>query len=151
MAEPAFSNHFTLPTSTSYYPYEIPQTSFTPWLDCPLHTRTDLCKPLLVQKQSLMSTPDAAVSRLLQLQTQAAYRASTQPLQFGNGSSSTASDSSVTTVRSSMSTSPSTLCCCRCRCEHGHSGMFQLGTNLYYCSHCAKMVGLGAEMTKDQR
>jgi late competence protein required for DNA uptake (superfamily II DNA/RNA helicase) len=37
------------------------------------------------------------------------------------------------------------LCCCRCRREsHGHSGMFQFGTNLYYCSHCAKMVGYSA-------
>jgi hypothetical protein len=45
----------------------------------------------------------------------------------------------------SVSFSLPTLCCCRCRRENGHASMFQFGKNLYYCSHCARMVGYVGE------
>ena len=143
LEEPTFTDYFTLPRSTSHYSFETP--SSTPWYDGPSTPPTDPHNPLLALKSALMPSSTSDVSRLLQLQTQAAYRPSTKPLQTASpGSSPTNSDSSVTSSRSNTSSPPSALCCCRCRREYGHSGMFQFGTNLYYCSHCAKMVGYSA-------
>jgi hypothetical protein len=132
-------DYFTLPIATSHYSFETPSTS--PWLAHP-SPPADPHNPLLALRSASMASPGADVSRLLQLQTQAAHRPATQPLQQPSTSSSpTNSDSSITSTSSHSSGPRSALCCCRCRREYGHSGMFQFGTNLYYCSHCARMVG----------
>ena len=141
---PPPSCYFTLPVSTSHYSDETPQPS--PYSEYASITWASPANPLLAHRSVPMASPSADASRLLQLQTQAAHRPSTQPLQPVGRSSPSNSDSSMSSQRSSISMSPShPLCCCRCRREsHGHSGMFQFGTNLYYCSHCAKMVGYSA-------
>ncbi|KAF2691681.1 hypothetical protein K458DRAFT_286312 [Lentithecium fluviatile CBS 122367] len=126
--------YFSLPASL-YYSVETPITPSFPTYST--DTDSDPTHPLLALRrpslEDYMSSPDA--SKLLQLQTTAAYRPATQPLQHSNSNSSNNSASS----RGSRA-SPSTLCCCRCRRESG-SGMIQFATNLYYCSHCARMTG----------
>lgn len=136
--------YFTIPVSTSHYSDETPGLS--PLSGYTSHTYASPTNPLLAHRILPMASPGAEASRLLQLQTQAAHRPSTQPLQPTTSPSPSNSASSMSSQRSSFSISPSNpLCCCRCRREsHGHSGMFQFGTNLYYCSHCAKMVGYSA-------
>ena len=141
---PLPSCYFTLPLSTAHHLDETPQpTPSTAHCSVAWANPTN---PLLALRPSPMASPPADASRLLQLQTQAAHRPSTKPLQPNGSPSPNNSDSSLSSQRSSISMSPSNpLCCCRCRREsHGHSGMFQFGTNLYYCSHCAKMVGYSA-------
>ncbi|KAF1934142.1 uncharacterized protein M421DRAFT_415191 [Didymella exigua CBS 183.55] len=136
--------YFTLPVSTSHYSDETPQPSPQPVFSSA--TWASPTNPLLAHRSLHMAGPTVDASRLLQLQTQAAHRPSTQPLQPKGSPSPSNSDSSMSSQRSSISMSLSNpLCCCRCRREsHGHSGTFQFGTNLYYCSHCAKMVGYSA-------
>ncbi|XPS71239.1 hypothetical protein M3J09_003427 [Ascochyta lentis] len=138
------SCYFTLPLSPSHYSDETPQLS--PHSEYCSVTWANPTNPLLAHRSLPMASSAADASRLLQLQTQAAHRPSTQPLQPAGSPSPSTSNSSMSSQRSSISMSPSNaLCCCRCRREsHGHSGMFQYGTNLYYCSHCAKMVGYSA-------
>ncbi|KAH6620380.1 hypothetical protein C7974DRAFT_399592 [Boeremia exigua] len=134
--------YFTLPVSTSHYSDETPQSS--PSQDHSLDTWASSTNPLLAHRYLPMASPGPNASRLMQTQTQAAHRPSTQPLQPVGSPSPSSSESSLSSQRSSISMSHP-LCCCRCRREsHGHSGMFQFGTNLYYCSHCAKMVGYSA-------
>jgi hypothetical protein len=137
--------YFTLPVSTSHYSDETPQPT-SPQPEYSSDTWASSTNPLLAHRSLPMASASADASHLLQLQTQAAHRPSTQPLQPNGSPSPSNSDSSMSSQRSSISMSPSNpLCCCRCRREsHGHSGMFQFGTNLYYCSHCAKMVGYSA-------
>ncbi len=143
------SCYFTIPVSTSHYSDETPQPS-SPFSEYMSTTWASPSNPLLAHRPFPMASPTGDASRLLQLQTQAAHRPSTQPLQPAGTPSPSNSDSSmssrISSQRSSISLSPSVpVCCCRCRREsHGHSGMFQYGTNLYYCSHCAKMVGYSA-------
>ncbi|UPX13905.1 uncharacterized protein EKO05_0004400 [Ascochyta rabiei] len=138
------SCYFTLPASHSHYSDETPQLS--PHTEYCSVTWPNPTNPLLAHRSLPMASPGADASRLLQLQTQAAHRPCTQPLQPAGSSSPSNSNSSMSSQRSSVSmSSPSVLCCCRCRRESfGHSGMFQYGTNLYYCSHCARMVGYSA-------
>jgi hypothetical protein len=133
-------DYFTLPVSSSHYSFDTP--SSTPWYSQP-SPLADPHHPLLALRSNPMASPGADVSRLLQLQTQAAHRPATQPLQPPSSTSSSPanSDSSITSTSSNSSGARPALCCCRCRREYGHSGTFQYGTNLYYCSHCAKMVG----------
>jgi hypothetical protein len=83
-----------------------------------------------------VASPDTDFSRFLQLQAQAVSSMPTQSV--GPGFSLESRDNSID---DNSSTPLSTLRCCRCRCQFGHSGMFQFGTNLYYCGHCARMVG----------
>lgn len=132
--------YFSIPVAAthSHYSDETPTPQATPSPEyCP-DTWASPTNPLLAHRSLPMASPGADASRLLQLQTQAAHRPSTQPLQSPSPSNS---DSSM----SQRSSIYNPLCCCRCRREsHGHSGMFQFGTNLYYCSHCAKMVGYSA-------
>ncbi|KAF1365979.1 hypothetical protein EJ07DRAFT_92663 [Lizonia empirigonia] len=141
---PEPSCYFTIPVSTSHYSDETPQPS--PNSEYSSTTWASPTNPLLTHRSVPMASPGVDASRLLQLQTQAAHRPSTQPLQPSGSPSPSNSNSSMSSQRSSISLPPSNpLCCCRCRREsHGHSGMFQYGTNLYYCSHCAKMVGYSA-------
>lgn len=136
--------YFTLPASTSHYSDETPRPSPQP--EYSSATWASPTNPLLAHRTLSMASSSVDASRLLQMQTQAAHRPATQPLQPTGSPSPSNSNSSMSSQRSSISMSPSNpLCCCRCRREsYGHSGMFQYGTNLYYCSHCAKMVGYSA-------
>lgn len=124
------TTHFSLET-----PSCTPLSSYSPY------TPSEPSNPLLASRPSsplYMSTPTDA-SRLLQLQTQAAHRPIADPLQ--HRSSSTSSESSGSS--SSSSSLPTMPCCCRCRRE-GYGSMYQIGTNRYYCSHCARMTGYSA-------
>ncbi|KAF2476513.1 uncharacterized protein BDR25DRAFT_300486 [Lindgomyces ingoldianus] len=78
-------------------------------------------------------------SKLLQLQTAAAHSHSIpKPLQQSASSSKSNDSASSKTA----TPSPPVLCCSRCRrTSTGSSGMVSFGTNLFYCSHCASMVG----------
>ncbi|KAF2132371.1 hypothetical protein P153DRAFT_364777 [Dothidotthia symphoricarpi CBS 119687] len=143
--------YFSIPLlePNSHFSSETPSTS--PVFEFTSSTTPDPINPLLAYRsaRALMSSPIDA-SRLLQLQTDAAHRPSPEPLQSSassissnnssSSSSSSGSNSNMPSPRSSISSSPAP-CCCRCRREHGHSSMFQFGTNLYYCGHCAKMTG----------
>ncbi|RMZ69769.1 hypothetical protein GMOD_00010183 [Pyrenophora seminiperda CCB06] len=132
--------HFSLET-----PSHSPISEYQP------HTPSDPTHPLLAFRLppplSMSSPPDA--SRLLQLQTQAAHRPAPEPLQQQQqqhralSTSSSSSNSSISSSTSYGMGSPSTLCCCRCRRECVTS-MYQIGTNRYYCSHCARMTGYSA-------
>ncbi|KAF2438794.1 hypothetical protein P171DRAFT_156587 [Karstenula rhodostoma CBS 690.94] len=126
--------YFSLPVTSTHFSIETPGTT-------PLHTyspdiRPDPHHPLLASRHLSPEHHMASDhSSLLQLQTSAANRPAAQPLQEGASSPPGSASSS-----SSGSTSPSTLCCSRCRRESGGS-MVQFGTNIYYCSHCARMTG----------
>ncbi|KAI1667537.1 hypothetical protein L13192_08246 [Pyrenophora tritici-repentis] len=142
------ATHFSLET-----PSHSPVSEYQP------HTPSDPTHPLLAFRfppPMSMSSPHEA-SRLLQLQTQAAHRPTPEPIQHqqqqqpkhshqqhsqhrASSTSSTSSNSSTSSSSSYSMGSPSTLCCCRCRRECVTS-MYQIGTNRYYCSHCARMTG----------
>jgi hypothetical protein len=148
---PACYFSIAVPPSSSHFSTETPNT--TPLSEYRPHTFSDPAHPLLAFRQTplqfMSSLPDA--SRVLQLQTAAAHRPSTEPLQHGAASTATPSDSSSssnsrsssTSSRSSVMSSPAQLSCCRCRRE-SLIGMIQFSTNIYYCSHCARMVGYSA-------
>jgi hypothetical protein len=128
---------------SSHFSVETP--SLSPLTEFPKHTCADPTNPLLASRcaplQSMSSPADA--SRLLQLQTQAAHRPTAEPVQHRSSVSPSNSSDSGQSSRSSSAASPAQLSCCRCRRE-SLQGMFQFGTNIYYCSHCAKMVGYSA-------
>jgi hypothetical protein len=131
--------------SAAHFSYETSTT--TPNLDYYPYTASDPTNPLLAFRPApplhIMSNP-ADASRLLQLQTQAAHRPVPEPLQQQqqqHRASSTSSSSSNSSTSSGVS--PSSLCCCRCRREC-LAGMYQIGTNRYYCSHCARITGYSA-------
>ncbi|EOA81505.1 uncharacterized protein SETTUDRAFT_99308 [Exserohilum turcica Et28A] len=114
-------------------------------------TPSDPTNPLLAYRPvppSFMSA-SADASRVLQLQTDAAHRPAADPLQPQHRASSASSDASNCSSSSSSSasssglSSPATLSCCRCRREC-LANMYQIGTNRYYCSHCARMTGYSA-------
>ncbi|KAF2034352.1 hypothetical protein EK21DRAFT_56673 [Setomelanomma holmii] len=125
--------------------FSIETPSVTPISEYSPHTFADPSNPLLAFRptalESMSSSSDA--SRLLQLQTSAANRPSTELLQHRASVSSSNSSDSISSSRSSSVMSHSTLSCCRCRRE-SLTGMIQFGTNIYYCSHCARMVGYSA-------
>jgi len=140
-----------VPSSSSHFSIKTPD--ITPVSEYSPHTFAEPTNPLLAIRPvpasplELMSKSGDA-SRLLQLQTAAAHqvhRPAAEPLQprGSSGSSSSSSTSSNSSSRSSSATSPSTICCCRCRRE-SLIGMIQFGTNIHYCSHCARMVGYSA-------
>lgn len=134
------SCYFSIP-SAGHYSLEIPLTS--PASDYQQQqTPSESFNPLLACRALLplyMSNPCDA-SRLLQLQTAAAHRPTAEPLQH-RASSTSSSGSNSSTSNYSMASSPP--CCCRCRRE-SYGNMFQIGTNRYYCSHCARMTGYSA-------
>jgi hypothetical protein len=128
-----------------HFSQETPSIT-TPASEYQPYTPSDPTHPLLAARPSpplhIMSSP-ADASRLLQLQTQAAHRPNPEPLQHQQHRTSSTSSNSSNSSISSMG-SPSTIpCCCRCRRE-SLSSMYQIGTNRYYCSHCAKMTGYSA-------
>jgi hypothetical protein len=138
-------------SSSSHFSTETPD--ITPLSEYTPHTYSDPTHPLLALRQTpldfMSSPPDA--SRVLQLQTQAAHRPAAEPLQHSSASTATPTNSSSSNNSRSSSTSssrsspmsPTQLSCCRCRRE-SLMGMIQFSTNIYYCSHCARMVGYSA-------
>jgi hypothetical protein len=147
-----------VPASSAHFSIETPST--TPVSEYSPHTFADPNNPLLAFRQTpptpseAMSYPGDA-SRLLQLQTAAAHRPAADPLQPRGSVSSTHSSSSLSSSSDSSSSSssssssrsnsgpPSTISCCRCR-RDCLVGMIQFGTNIHYCSHCARMTGYSA-------
>lgn len=133
---------------SSHFSVETPST--TPVSDYSASTFAEPSNPLLAFRPTpseFMSSP-ADASRLLQLQTQAAHRPSAEPLQQNRSTSASPSNSSDSSSSSRTGSnasmlSPQVLSCCRCRRE-SLAGMYQFGVNLYYCSHCARMVGYSA-------
>ncbi|KAF2709495.1 hypothetical protein K504DRAFT_502222 [Pleomassaria siparia CBS 279.74] len=143
------------PTSTCYFshlpssPDQTPSTS--PLSTYSFESLSDPTHPLLAFRTLPLSsqTPTSTTtttttmdaSKLLQLQTAASHsRPTALPLQTSSSSQSNSSSAS-----SSASTSPSLepmACCSRCRrSSTSHDRMVKFGTNLYYCRHCASMVG----------
>ncbi|KAF2823418.1 hypothetical protein CC86DRAFT_67080 [Ophiobolus disseminans] len=153
---PAASCYFSIAVPASaHFSIETPSTS--PLSDYSAHTSADPHNPLLAFRlgpstptEHMSSSGDA--SRLLQLQTAAAHRPAAEPLQqrgsvsstsSSNSTSSASSTSSSSSSRSGSLMSPSIISCCRCRRE-SLVGMIQFGTNIHYCSHCARMTGYSA-------
>ncbi|KNG47454.1 hypothetical protein DDE82_002815 [Stemphylium lycopersici] len=128
---------------TAHFSVETPSSS--PVSEYEAYTPSDPANPLLAFRPApqLFMSASSDATRLLQLQTQAAHRTSPDPLQPQHRVSSTSSDSSSSSTSSSGYSSPSTLSCCRCRREC-LANMYQIGTNRYYCSHCARMTGYSA-------
>lgn len=148
------ADHLTpesLPTAPSCYFSILPAIHFS--LETPSHspisdyqpyTPSDPTHPLLAFRPAppLYMTSPSDASRLLQLQTQAAHRPAPEPIQQQRTSSTSSSSSNSSTSSMGLG-SPSTLSCCRCRREC-LANMYQIGTNRYYCSHCARMTGYSA-------
>jgi hypothetical protein len=134
---PACYFSIAVPASSSSSHFSTETPDITPLSEYSPHTFSDPLHPLLALRQiplEIMSNPPDA-SRLLQMQTQAAHRPSAEPLQHSTASSTSSSRSTHM--------SPTQLSCCRCRRE-SLIGMIQFSTNIYYCSHCARMVGYSA-------
>ncbi|EMD89691.1 hypothetical protein COCHEDRAFT_1204399 [Bipolaris maydis C5] len=127
----------------AHFSAETPSTS--PVSEYQACTPSDPAHPLLAFRPGPPSSmsPDADAERLLQLQTDASHRPSPDPLQPQHRASSASSSSSNSSASSSNYTPPSTLSCCRCR-RQCLANMYQIGTNRYYCSHCARMTGYSA-------
>ncbi|USP82735.1 uncharacterized protein yc1106_10009 [Curvularia clavata] len=129
-----------------HFSLETPSTS--PVSEYQACTPSDPTHPLLALRplpSPFMSASQDA-SRLLQLQTDASHRPAPDPLQPQSRASSASSNSSDSTTSSAYNSgfsSPSTLSCCRCR-RQCLANMYQIGTNRYYCSHCARMTGYSA-------
>jgi hypothetical protein len=138
-----------VPSPSTHFSLETPNA--TPTAAYSFNTVSDPLNPLLAIRElsptyQLSSTMDS--SKLLQLQTNAAHsRPAAQPVQHRSSissSNSNFSDSSVPSGRNSPV--PQNICCARCRrTSIGFSGMVKFGVNLFYCNHCATMVGYGAE------
>jgi hypothetical protein len=109
-------------------------------------TPSDPSHPLLALRQPPDSEPFRTriimdASKLLQIQTEAAYRSRGQSSQTGRSGSSSVSSASST--QSPLSPN-GTVYCLRCRQEALAERMVKFGINLYYCSHCASMTGYGS-------
>ncbi|KAF2110140.1 hypothetical protein BDV96DRAFT_584434 [Lophiotrema nucula] len=135
------TDYFSIVPSPST-PFSVETPSLSPLSNYSSDIFPDPANPLLAFRevspyQQTASSMDA--SEVLQLQTAAAHsRPTATPMQHSTSTSSNSSASSM----GSNSPSPPMLCCARCRrSSAGHSGMVRFGTNLYYCSHCASMVG----------
>ncbi|KAI4653837.1 hypothetical protein J4E93_001604 [Alternaria ventricosa] len=149
------ADHLTpdsFPTAPACYFSIVPAVHFSqetpshsPVSDYQPYTPSDPTNPLLAFRPAppLYMTSPSDASRLLQLQTQAAHRPAPEPIQQQQRTSSTSSSSSNSSTSSMGMGSPSTLSCCRCRREC-LANMYQIGTNRYYCSHCARMTGYSA-------
>lgn len=137
IVQPASHHHFSVETPSS-----TPLSAYSP------EAFSDPTHPLLAfRSPPISSQPSTSImdaSKFLQLQTAASHsRPTAQPMQHSSSISSNSSSGS-----SSSSYSPSMMpqaCCSRCRRNStSHNGMVKFGTNLYYCSHCASMVGYSA-------
>lgn len=104
-----------------------------------------------VHRPQPMSTFDALASRLMQLQTQAAYQSSLQASRQKVGPLATSSDSSGSLARIVMSISQSTERWCNCCVQPGcgHTGITYSALNFYDCSHCARVISYSRDKTAD--
>lgn len=142
--------YFSIVPSSDHFSVETPSTS--PLAAYSAESFSDPAHPLLAYR-SLQSLPSASskspvmdASKFLQMQTQAAHtitRPPVQPMTYRTSSSSTGSNSSSSSDSGSYSPSMEPeVCCSRCRRSSiTQNNMVKFGTNLYYCSHCAGMVG----------
>jgi len=144
-----------IPNTSSHFSTETPSLSPQLHFDPP----SDPSNPLLALRETHFNlstsptSPGMDASKLLQLQTAAAYsvhRPNPRPLQTENeqtSDDSSSSSSSISTPSNGPASTPSTpvIRCCRCHrsSSSGSSGMISFGTNLYYCSRCASIVGYG--------
>jgi hypothetical protein len=111
------------------------------------NTTSDPTHPLLAQRSLANSSQTTMnVSRVLQLQTAAAY--GSRPNSPSPSRSILSSSSSSSTSTSVCSTPPhGPIRCSRCHCESVYglsnptAGMVSYGANLYYCNRCADLVG----------
>lgn len=154
------------PTSTTVCYFSIPaaRSSFESTDDTPFasplepftlpETPSDPNHPLLALRAAV--TPQAErrprkmdASKLLSLQTGAAYasRPQPQPLQHTPQMDSTSTTDSAASSDVSSLNSTFAVRCSRCHrsmsegTDPSKSGMVSFGTNLYYCSRCASIVG----------
>ncbi|KAK7514791.1 uncharacterized protein IWZ02DRAFT_430690 [Phyllosticta citriasiana] len=112
--------------------------------------------PLPVSFSNNMSTVESSSSKVLQLQTAAAYRPQPQPVQdvldlspidTRAPSTNSASSSSSSSARGSVSSASTPVLhfvrCSRCHRSgsQGSKDMVGWGMNSYYCTRCADMVG----------
>ena len=130
------------PSRTSHFSQDIPSSCSSPTI-LP-ETPSDPSNPLLALRSthSHFSPPSWAMdaSKLLQLQTAAAYGRPEAQARQKSTSSSASTDSNASTPGASASTE--VVSCARCRrTSNGPSGMVSYGTNQYYCRHCADIVG----------
>ncbi|KAL5119484.1 hypothetical protein ACEQ8H_002549 [Pleosporales sp. CAS-2024a] len=163
-ASPAFC-YFTIlvpspspsPSTAAHFSLETPTTS--PVSEYSPHTAAEPSHPLLARRPPPTDAMSPDASRLLQLQTAVAHGPDPNPLhhtpapapttssesRFSSTASASSSRSSSSSSGSGSGTtlSPRVLSCCRCRRE-SLMGMIQFSTNIYYCSHCARMVGYSA-------
>ncbi len=140
--------YFTLPLTTSHchshFSTETPTIS--PFSTYSPYTCSEPENPLLAVRPDvfLLMSSSSDAARFLQLQTAAAHRPAAEPLQHRDSStSSSSSSSSSMSSQSNTGLSPHSISCCRCR-RDCLAGMYQIGTNRYYCSHCARMTGYSA-------
>ena len=148
--------YFSVTPSTYYSHFSVETPSTSPCSSSfDGETPSDPSNPLLALR--VLPPPTAPLasmdaSKLLQLQTAAAYsRSSAQPVQNNMSANISTSSSSSTTSTSSTTPTPPPELLIRCsRCHRGSSlgsasssvnGMISFGTNLYYCNRCASLVG----------
>lgn len=151
--------YFSIIPSTYYSHFSVETPSTSPCSSSfDGDTPSDPSNPLLALRVfPPPTTPPASMdaSKLLQLQTAAAYsRPSAQSVQNSmSANTSTSSTSSTTTTSSTTLTPPPELLirCSRCHrssslgsASSSSSGMISFGTNLYYCNRCASLVGYDA-------
>lgn len=142
--------YFSLPTSTRTSidsedtPFASPLEPFT----LP-ETPSDPNHPLLALRNEITPRPTRSsrmdASKFLSLQTSAAYGSRPQPQPVQNGQQTVESTSTDSTSSSDSDTLASSLARCS-RCHRSvstgsSSGIVSFGTNLYYCSRCASLVG----------
>ncbi|OCL02930.1 hypothetical protein AOQ84DRAFT_164804 [Glonium stellatum] len=151
--------YFTITPPTYYYSHfstETPSHSSSS-NRFSAETRSDPSNPLLALRPlPPPTTPPASMdaSRLLQLQTAAAYpRPSAQPVQNNMSANSSSSSTSSSSSRASSIGAPTPppeplVRCSRCHrsssmisSSSSTNGMVSFGTNLYYCNRCASLVG----------
>lgn len=152
-----------IPSTSSHFSIETPVCS-PGSSTLTLSTLADPSNPLLALRDppSIPRSPPATMdaSKLLQLQTAAAYgsrRPAAQPVQNctvnsddsqsqSSSSSSSSSDSSTTSTPQNGFATSLPIRCSRCHrsASLGYSdptAMVSFGTNLYYCRRCADLVG----------
>jgi hypothetical protein len=134
--------------SSSYFSYTAPPMASTPWFEPSQNPWTPRSPGFPHQHNMPLLSPRADASHMqspAQPPTQRPSASSHQPSsarpRHDSASAATATESTKVASSRSLSFTLPTLCCSRCRRENGHASMFQFGKNLYYCSHCARMVG----------
>lgn len=115
-----------------------------------LEATSDSHKPLLALRRNLALTPSQTMdaSKLMGLQTAAAYqltRPKPQPHQNDTETSTNSVRTSISSDSDSSSAStPQVIFCSRCqRSSYGSQGMVCFAINSYYCTRCASLVGYG--------